>query len=114
MIEKSFSDTSARAVWMQILLVIEKLRKDNKLVKMFPRHATGDDLFGFNEPNIIKVLESLPGIESVTDYNFKYGRNPLIELPLAVNPTGCARSEAGLRTRVKRVHNFQRTTGAGV
>jgi histone-lysine N-methyltransferase MLL3 len=54
------------------------------------------------------VLESLPGIESLTDYTFKYGRNPLLELPLAVNPTGCARSEPKLRTHVKRIHNFQR------
>ena len=37
------------------------------------------------------MLESLPGIESLTDYTFKYGRNPMLELPLAVNPTGCAR-----------------------
>lgn len=62
--------------------------------------------------NIVKVLESLPGIESCSDYNFKYGRNPLLELPLAVNPTGCARAEPKMRTNVKRVHNFQRTTGA--
>ena len=61
---------------------------------------------------MVKVLESLPGIESLTDYTFKYGRNPLLELPLAVNPTGCARSEPQMRTRVKRVHNFQRTTGS--
>ena len=60
---------------------------------------------------MVKVLESLPGIESLTDYTFKYGRNPLLELPLAVNPSGCARSELMERTRVKRVHNFQRTTG---
>ena len=39
----------------------------------------------------LQVLESLPGIESLTDYTFKYGRNPMLELPLAVNPTGCAR-----------------------
>ena len=50
-----------------------------------------------------------PGIESLTDYTFKYGRNPMLELPLAVNPTGCARSEEKLRTHVKRVHNFQKT-----
>ena len=35
----------------------------------------------------------------------------LLELPLAVNPTGCARSEPKLRTHVKRIHNFQRSTG---
>ena len=112
-VEKTFVDSTARGVWAQILVLIEKLRQENNLVKVFPRHITGEDLFGFNEPNVIKVLESLPGVESLTDYNFKYGRNPLIELPLAVNPSGCARSEPQMRTRVKRTHNFQRTTGAG-
>jgi histone-lysine N-methyltransferase MLL3 len=111
-LEKNFVDSSAKAVWTHVLLLVEKLRKENKLVKVFPRHITGEDLFGLTEPNIIKVLESLPGIESLSDYNFKYGRNPLLELPLAVNPSGCARSEPQMRTRVKRVHNFQRTTGA--
>merc|ERR1719510_1104049 len=79
---------------------------------MFPRYISGEDLFGLTEPNIVKVLESLPGIESCSDYNFKYGRNPLLELPLAVNPTGCARSEPKLRTHVKRIHNFQRSGGS--
>ena len=112
-VEKVFVDSTARGAWMQVLMIIDKLRKDNKIVKVFPKHISGEDLFGLNEINIIKVLESLPGIESLTDYNFKYGRNPLIELPLAVNPSGCARSEPQMRTRVKRVHNFQRTAGAG-
>ena len=58
-------------------------------------------------------MESLPGIESLRDYNFKYGRNPMLELPLAVNPTGCARAEPKMHTNIKRVHNFQRTTGGG-
>ena len=52
------------------------------------------------------------GIETLTDYKFKYGRNPLLELPLAVNPTGCARSEPKIRGQVtfKRPHT-QRTAG---
>merc|ERR1719273_2043112 len=112
-VEKTFVDTSAKAVWHQILVLLEKMRRENNMVKVFPRHIIGEDLFGLTEPTIIKVLESLPGVESLTDYTFKYGRNPLIELPLAVNPSGCARSEPQMRTRVKRVHNFQRTTGAG-
>merc|ERR1719273_1128972 len=112
-VEKTFVDTSAKAVWHQILVLLEKMRRENNMVKVFPRHIIGEDLFGLTEPTIIKVLESLPGIESLTDYTFKYGRNPLLELPLAVNPSGCARSEPQMRTRVKRVHNFQRTTGAG-
>merc|ERR1739838_539103 len=96
---------------MGILVLLEKMRKENNMVSVFPRHIIGEDLFGFTEPNIVKVLESLPGIESLTDYTFKYGRNPLLELPLAINPTGCARTEPKLRTHFKRVHNFQRTAG---
>jgi histone-lysine N-methyltransferase MLL3 len=111
-IEKTFTGSTPKEAWMKILRVIEKLRREKELVNMFPRYISGEDLFGLTEPNIVKVLESLPGIESCSDYNFKYGRNPLLELPLAVNPTGCARSEPKLRTHVKRVHNFQRTTGA--
>lgn len=53
-------------------------------------------------------MESLPGIETLTDYHFKYGRNPLLELPLAINPSGSARSEPKLRTHFKRPHT-QRT-----
>lgn len=37
------------------------------------------------------------GIETLTDYRFRYGRNPLLELPLAVNPSGCARCEGRRR-----------------
>merc|ERR1719273_2937449 len=110
-VEKTFIGSTPKEAWMKILTVIEKLRREKQLVNIFPRYISGEDLFGLTEPNIVKVLESLPGIESCNDYTFKYGRNPLLELPLAVNPTGCARSEPQMQTRVKRVHNFQRTTG---
>lgn len=48
------------------------------------------------------------GIETLTDYRFKYGRNPLLELPLAINPTGCARSES--RHKMWKKAHTQRTT----
>ena len=111
--ERSFSGDTATAAWREILDTIEDLRTKNNLVRVFPQHIRGEELFGLSETNVVKVLESLPGIESLSDYQFKYGRNPLLELPLAVNPTGCARSEPKMRTRVKRVHNFQRTTAGG-
>lgn len=34
------------------------------------------------------------GIETLTDYRFKFGRSALLEGGLAVNPSGCARGEA--------------------
>ncbi|ODN00513.1 Histone-lysine N-methyltransferase trr [Orchesella cincta] len=99
---------TAQAAWLQILETISKLRNSAEIIKVFPKYITGEDLFGLTEPSIVKVLESLPGIETLTDYHFKYGRNPLLELPLAINPTGCARSEPKLRTHFKRPHT-QRT-----
>lgn len=46
----------------------------------------------------------------MSDYRFKYGRNPLLELPLAINPSGAARAEPRLRNQLpwKRPHT-QRT-----
>merc|ERR1712203_925485 len=97
-VEKEFVGSTPKEAWRKILNSIEKLRRKKEMVNIFPRYLSGEDLFGLTEPNIVKVLESLPGIESCTDYNFKYGRNPLLELPLAVNPTGCARSETYTET----------------
>ncbi|XP_043479344.1 histone-lysine N-methyltransferase 2C-like isoform X5 [Leptopilina heterotoma] len=115
-------DASPRAVWNRILEPLAQLRRDEKSVQLFQRYITGEDLFGLTEPAVVRVLESLPGIETLTDYRFKYGRNPLLELPLAINPTGSARTEARLKNQLpwKRPHtqrtgssarqNFQPTT----
>lgn len=35
----------------------------------------------------------LPGVEACDRYSFRYGRNPLVELPLMFNPAGCARAQ---------------------
>ncbi|KAJ1527759.1 hypothetical protein ONE63_007714 [Megalurothrips usitatus] len=106
-------DSTAKGVWQQILEPMQNLRKENANINIFPKYITGEDLFGLTEPAIVRILESLPGIETLTDYKFKYGRNPLLELPLAVNPTGCARSEPRIRGQVtfKRPHTV-RTAGA--
>ena len=40
---------------MQVLAIIEKMRRDNDLVKVFPKFINGEDLFGLNETNVIKV-----------------------------------------------------------
>jgi hypothetical protein len=36
------------------------------------------------------------------NYAFKYGRLQLFDMPLTVNPTGCARSEPKLQTHFRR------------
>ncbi|XP_060525404.1 histone-lysine N-methyltransferase 2C-like [Cylas formicarius] len=108
-----YKEQSPRAVWALVLEKIAAIRRENQCLQMFPKFVTGEDLFGLTEPAIVRVLESLPGIETLTDYKFKYGRNPLLELPLAINPTGAARTEPRLRlqTHWKRPHT-QRTTGS--
>uniref|UniRef100_A0A1B6CMU8 Histone-lysine N-methyltransferase n=1 Tax=Clastoptera arizonana TaxID=38151 RepID=A0A1B6CMU8_9HEMI len=106
-------DQSPRAVWTRILEPLTALRKTNDNVQVFPRFVSGEDLFGLTEPAIVRVLESLPGVETLTDYRFKYGRNPLLELPLAINPSGCARCEGRPKgqSQWKRAHT-QRTGSA--
>lgn len=86
-------DDSPKKVWQKILESIVKVRRENKLVRIFPKYISGEDLFGLTEPAVVRILESLPGVETLNDYRFKYGRNPLLELPLAINPSGAARTE---------------------
>jgi histone-lysine N-methyltransferase MLL3 len=106
-------DQTPKSVWQRILEPIAQLRKDNNLVRVFPRYVTGEDLFGLTEPAVVRILESLPGVETLTDYKFKYGRNPLLELPLAINPSGAARTEPKLKHSLswKKPHT-QRTGSA--
>lgn len=108
-----FKDSTPKAVWSKILEQIAQMRRANQCLQMFPKFATGEDLFGLTEPAVVRVLESLPGIDTLTDYKFKYGRNPLLELPLAINPSGAARTEPRLKNQQhwKRPHT-QRTCGA--
>lgn len=52
---------SPKAVWTRILEPLANLRKVNDSVQLYPRYATGEDLFGLTEPAIVRILESLPG-----------------------------------------------------
>ncbi|RZC33964.1 histone-lysine N-methyltransferase 2C-like [Asbolus verrucosus] len=108
-------DSTPKGVWQRILEQLAAMRRENQCVQVFPKFVSGEDLFGLTEPAVVRVLESLPGIETLTDYKFKYGRNPLLELPLAINPSGAARTEPRLRNQLhwKRPHT-QRTGGSSV
>ena len=52
------------------------------------------------------LIESLPGVETLTNYAFKFGRLQLLDMPLTINPTGCARSEPKLRTHFRKSHTI--------
>ncbi|XP_010002795.1 PREDICTED: histone-lysine N-methyltransferase 2D-like, partial [Chaetura pelagica] len=47
---------------------------------------------------------------SCQNYLFRYGRHPLMELPLMINPTGCARAEPKILTHYKRPHTLNSTS----
>uniref|UniRef100_A0A915L7Q0 Uncharacterized protein n=1 Tax=Romanomermis culicivorax TaxID=13658 RepID=A0A915L7Q0_ROMCU len=96
--------SSPTEAWNQILAPIEALRRQNakSTLKLFPKFLFGEFLYGFVESSVRKMIESLPGVETLIGYEFKFGRNPLMDLPLAVNPSGCARCEPRFRTYLKR------------
>ncbi|KAM9077125.1 histone-lysine N-methyltransferase 2C isoform 3-T6 [Megaptera novaeangliae] len=96
------SDTSPKGVWDKILEPVACVRKESEMLQLFPAYLKGEDLFGLTVSAVARIAESLPGVEACENYTFRYGRNPLMELPLAVNPTGCARSEPKMSAHVKR------------
>uniref|UniRef100_A0A3Q2FN93 [histone H3]-lysine(4) N-methyltransferase n=1 Tax=Cyprinodon variegatus TaxID=28743 RepID=A0A3Q2FN93_CYPVA len=97
-VEKGHEDvvltgSSPKAVWAQILEPVAQLRDSSGTLKLFPVYLKGEDLFGLTTSAVTRIIESLPGVEACERYTFRYGRNPLMEWPLAFNPTGSARSE---------------------
>ncbi|XP_058579706.1 histone-lysine N-methyltransferase 2C isoform X8 [Neofelis nebulosa] len=96
------SDSSPKGVWDKILEPVACVRKQSEMLQLFPAYLKGEDLFGLTVSAVVRIAESLPGVEACENYTFRYGRNPLMELPLAVNPTGCARSEPKMSAHVKR------------
>ncbi|XP_055363689.1 LOW QUALITY PROTEIN: histone-lysine N-methyltransferase 2C-like [Betta splendens] len=82
-----------KAVWDQILEPLSQMRASSGALKLFPVYLKGEDLFGLTTSAVTRILESLPGVEACERYTFRYGRNPLMEWPLAFNPSGSARTE---------------------
>ncbi|KAM4718655.1 histone-lysine N-methyltransferase 2C-like isoform 3-T3 [Anableps anableps] len=84
---------SPKAVWAQVLEPVAQIRSSSGTLKLFPVYLKGEDLFGLTTSAVTRIIESLPGVEACERYTFRYGRNPLMEWPLAFNPSGSARSE---------------------
>ncbi|XP_069086588.1 histone-lysine N-methyltransferase 2D isoform X2 [Pleurodeles waltl] len=104
------SDSSAQAVWNQIVEPVARMRRELDMLRLFPEYLKGEDLFGLTLHAVVRIAESLPGVENCQDYLFRYGRHPLMELPLMINPTGCARSEPKILTHYKRPHTLNSTS----
>ncbi|XP_078519354.1 histone-lysine N-methyltransferase 2C isoform X4 [Lissotriton helveticus] len=96
------SDATPKGVWDKILEPVALSRKDTEILRLFPMYLKGEDLFGLTVSAVARIAESLPGVEACENYTFRYGRNPLMELPLSINPTGCTRSEPKMSSHVKR------------
>lgn len=89
--------------WQLILTKVERIRNGSRFLRLFSQHLKGEDMYGLSEPHIVRAIESLPGVDCLRDYVFNFGRMELIaEMPLAINPSGCARSEPKMQTYVKR------------
>ncbi|VDN01426.1 unnamed protein product, partial [Thelazia callipaeda] len=101
-------ETSASAAWNHVLMEVERMRDRNDgLLRLFSTNLTGENLFGLTEAAVSKMTESLPGVDQLITYTFKHGGVPLMDLPLAVNPSGCARCEPRFRTLIKHRHRNQ-------
>ncbi|KAM4687610.1 histone-lysine N-methyltransferase 2C [Discoglossus pictus] len=95
-------DSTPKGAWDKVLEPVAICRKDSEILRLFPVYLKGEDLFGLTVSAVTRIAESLPGVEACENYTFRYGRNPLMELPLAINPTGSARSEPKMNSHVKR------------
>uniref|UniRef100_A0A665U1Y1 [histone H3]-lysine(4) N-methyltransferase n=1 Tax=Echeneis naucrates TaxID=173247 RepID=A0A665U1Y1_ECHNA len=93
-----------KAVWNQILEPVAQMRSSSGTLKLFPVYLKGEDLFGLTTSAVTRIIESLPGVEACERYTFRYGRNPLMEWPLAFNPSGSARSEPKVSQSVAGAH----------
>ncbi|KAG9356115.1 hypothetical protein JZ751_000959 [Albula glossodonta] len=102
------TDSTPKGVWNKILGPVAERRSESGTLKLFPVYLKGEDLFGLTVS---------------ANYTFRYGRNPLMELPLAVNPSGSARSEPKAISHAKRPRtltssgssrSYQSSTGAEI
>ncbi|XP_041859802.1 histone-lysine N-methyltransferase 2D [Melanotaenia boesemani] len=105
-----YHDTTPDGIWNQIIQQVAKLRDESSMLKLFTDHLKGEEMYGLTIHAVMRITESLPGVENCQNYQFRYGRHPLMELPLMINPTGCARSEPKVPTQCKRPHTLNSTS----
>ena len=59
--QKEFKERSSTEAWDRVLRSVSSLREKSErvLLKFFPKLITGEQLFGFTEPAISKMIESV-------------------------------------------------------
>ncbi|KAM9785527.1 histone-lysine N-methyltransferase 2D [Neosynchiropus ocellatus] len=105
-----YRDSSPDGIWEQIVQQVAKLRDESSMLKLFTDQVKGEEMYGLTIHAVMRITESLPGVENCQSYQFRYGRHPLMELPLMINPTGSARSEPKVATQCKRPHTLNSTS----
>lgn len=105
-----YRDTTPEGIWDRVVQQVAKLRQDSSMLKLFTEHIKGEEMYGLTVNAVMRITESLPGVENCQNYQFRYGRHPLMELPLMINPTGSARSEPKVATQCKRPHTLNSTS----
>ncbi|XP_030590027.1 histone-lysine N-methyltransferase 2D isoform X2 [Archocentrus centrarchus] len=105
-----YRDTTPEGIWDRVVQQVAKLREESSMLKLFTEHIKGEEMYGLTVHAVMRITESLPGVENCQNYQFRYGRHPLMELPLMINPTGCARSEPKVPTHCKRPHTLNSTS----
>lgn len=96
----AYRASSATKAWSPIFDKVGKLREiqSEETLRFFGSQVTGESLFGLSESTITKITESLPGFDTVFTYQNRHPKSPILELPLAENPMGCARAEPRSQT----------------
>ncbi|KAG5838205.1 hypothetical protein ANANG_G00221310 [Anguilla anguilla] len=105
-----YRDATPDGIWSRVVEQVAKLREEAAMLKLFTDHVKGEEMYGLTLHAVLRITESLPGVENCQNYTFRYGRHPLMELPLMINPTGCARSEPKVLTHCKRPHTLNSTS----
>ncbi|XP_023139493.2 histone-lysine N-methyltransferase 2D isoform X1 [Amphiprion ocellaris] len=105
-----YRETTPERIWDQVVQQVAKLRDESSMLKLFTEHVKGEEMYGLTVHAVMRITESLPGVENCQNYQFRYGRHPLMELPLMINPTGCARSEPKVSSHCKRPHTLNSTS----
>ncbi|XP_040905631.1 histone-lysine N-methyltransferase 2D isoform X2 [Toxotes jaculatrix] len=105
-----YRETTPEGIWDRVVQQVAKLREESSMLKLFTEHVKGEEMYGLTVHAVMRITESLPGVENCQNYQFRYGRHPLMELPLMINPTGCARSEPKVPTHCKRPHTLNSTS----
>jgi len=67
--QREFRDKTVTGAWSRILQSVQQTHeKAGEMLRFFVNQISGEQLFGFLEPSITKMTESLPGVDQLYTY----------------------------------------------